>query len=118
MLLTAPALFAQSKSGTDIKVAKNIEKQEVSLSKKTSATPEYIANKQTSKMVASLGLSKEQTIKVQSLNLKVQQKIDVIKTSRMMEEKKQEFIQGNLNERLKELSTILTKEQFAKYTGK
>lgn len=80
-------------------------------------TPEQIAKQQTDKMTGLLSLSEEQTTKVYQLNLMVANKIDVIKKSDMTPERKKEFIEGNRNDRINALNTVLTPEQHAKYVA-
>ena len=116
ILISSTGLFAQTKNATDIRVSEDAK--EVSLDqKKNASSPESISKKQTAKMTKQLNLTPDQKEKVSNLNLRVQQKIDAVKKSNISEEKKQEFIQGNMNDRLNMLSTILTKEQLAKYTA-
>ena len=109
LLVGTATSFAQK----TITISPDFKKQETIQSSKV--TPQSIASKQTKKMTKLLGLSAEQTRKVGQLNLKVQEKIAVIKNSKRTEEGKQEFIKGNQRDRLNTLSTILTKEQFEKY---
>ena len=61
------------------------------------------------------GLRAERAAKAARRTLKVQEKIAAIKSSDKSAEKKQEFINGNLKDRLNTLPSILTEAQFVKY---
>ena len=107
MLISSTGLIAQESDKNNQTSNSQIEA--------TSNTPEERANIETNRMVKMLGLSKNQKNRVSILNLKVEEKIEVIRMSKMVEEKKDEFIQGNLKDRMNVLSTILTEEQMNKY---
>lgn len=115
LLIGTTGAFAQNDLNK-ITVSDDFNKNQTFSSSQTKAmTPKSIAAKQTKKMVALLGLTPDQTLKVGDLNLKVQEKIAAIKSSDKSAEKKQEFINGNLKDRLNALSSILTETQFVKY---
>lgn len=114
LLIGSTGAFAQNDLNK-ITVSDDINKNQTINSSQPKLTPKSIAAKQTKKMVALLGLTSDQTIKVGDLNLKVQEKIAAIKSSDKSDERKQEFINGNLKDRLNVLSSILTEEQFVKY---
>ncbi len=109
LLISTSSVFAQQKS-----IATKKEKKTVSIVQQKD-TPEERAKLQTKKMTKELNLTDEQVEKVAALNLKVEQKIQAIIDGEMSEERKKEFIEGNKNEKMKVLSTILTKEQMKKY---
>lgn len=114
LLVGTTGAFAQNDLNT-ITVSDDFNKDQTISSPQTKTTPKSIAGKQTKKMVALLELTPDQTLKVGDLNLKVQEKIAAIKSSDKSAEKKQEFINGNLKDRLNTLSSILTEAQFVKY---
>lgn len=114
LLVGTTGAFAQNDLNT-ITVSDDFNKDQTISSTQTKTTPKSIAGKQTKKMVALLELTPDQTLKVGDLNLKVQEKIAAIKSSDKSAEKKQEFINGNLKDRLNTLSSILTEAQFVKY---
>ncbi|GAB5419220.1 MAG: hypothetical protein Crog4KO_25650 [Crocinitomicaceae bacterium] len=75
-------------------------------------TPEDVAKKQTEKMKEVVELTSEQEEKVYALNLKVANKIDVIKKdATMTDEQKKEFIKGNKEDKRRALEDILTADQ-------
>ena len=79
-------------------------------------TPEERAEAQTQRMATALDLTEEQIEKVRILNLKVINKIQVIKEDESMTpEKKKEFIKGNKQDHKSVMKSILTDEQFVKY---
>ena len=78
--------------------------------------PEAKAKHQTEQMIKMLNLTVSQVTNISDLNLKVQKKIETIRVSHMTEEKKKEFIQGNLNDRMNALKTLLTESQFEEYS--
>ena len=74
------------------------------------------ARTKTDKLRDALELTEEQEEQVYQLNLKVAQKIQVIKEDESMTpERKKEFIRGNKNDHKAVMKTILTEEQFAEY---
>ena len=79
--------------------------------------PEVSARIQTEQMTKMLDLTESQVTSVSELNLKVQKKIEAINVSKMTEEKKREFIKGNLNDRMSVLRRLLTKSQFEEYSA-
>ena len=79
--------------------------------------PEASARIQTEQMTKMLDLTESQVTSVSELNLKVQKKIEAINVSKMTEEKKREFIKGNLNDRMSVLRRLLTKSQFEEYSA-
>ena len=79
--------------------------------------PEVSARIQTEQMTKMLDLTESQVTSVSELNLKVQKKIEAINVGKMTEEKKREFIEGNLNDRMSVLRRLLTKSQFEKYSA-
>ncbi|MCO4813711.1 MAG: hypothetical protein KC454_03300 [Flavobacteriales bacterium] len=79
--------------------------------------PEASARIQTEQMTKMLDLTESQVTSVSELNLKVQKKIEAIDVSKMTEEKKREFIEGNLNDRMSVLRRLLTKSQFEEYSA-
>lgn len=84
--------------------------------KKNDKTPGEMAAKQTEKMTELLDLTDDQVEKVRALNLKVANKIDVIrKDESMTAEKKKEFIKGNKADHKTMMQSILTEEQFQTY---
>tara|TARA_R110002072_G_scaffold282761_1_gene445830 strand:+ start:55844 stop:56245 length:402 start_codon:yes stop_codon:yes gene_type:complete len=85
--------------------------------KKSKRSVEDIARKQTAKMSTLLSLTEDQKTKVGELNLKVQQKLEVVRNSKMSEKQKKEQINGNNADRMSALSTILTDEQYKKYAA-
>lgn len=96
------------------------DEQEATLKAKKEAhknmTPQDIADKMTEHMIEELDLTAEQIERVKILNLKVAQKIDVIrKDESMSKDKKKEFIKGNMKDLKNSLKPILTDEQFEKY---
>ena len=75
-------------------------------------TPEERAATQTQKLTELLSLTPEQVERVKILNLKVEEKIEVIKNDETMStEKKKEFIKGNRQDQKTVLKSILTEEQ-------
>lgn len=83
---------------------------------KRDITPEDAAQKQTDKMKEVLELTTEQEQQVYELNLKVANKIDVIKNDdAMTDEKKKEFIKGNKEDKRRALEAILTAEQLTEW---
>ncbi len=79
-------------------------------------TPEERAKKKTDHLNEELSLTDDQYNKVYNLTVKVSEKIDVIKKDETMdEERKKEFIQGNMKDFENEMSKILTAEQFEKF---
>ena len=81
----------------------------------SNGTPQSRATAQTEAMTQLLNLTPAQITDVSQLNLKVEQKIEVIKTSNFSKAKKKEFINGNLSDKMKVLSVILTEKQLEKY---
>ena len=79
--------------------------------------PEVSARIQTEQMTKMLDLTESQVTSVSELNLKVQKKIEAINVGKMTEEKKREFIKGNLNDRMSVLRRLLTKSQFEEYSA-
>jgi len=110
LLISSTGVFAQQKTVTTKKTVGTPE--QVSLNK---STPEERAKKETQLMKTTLNLSDTQVERVSILNLKVEEKIQAILDSNMSDSKKKEFIEGNMNDKLNVLSTILSKEQLAKY---
>lgn len=83
---------------------------------KKDITPEDVAKKQTDRMKEVLELTAEQEEQIYALNLKVANKIDVIKKDdSMADEKKKEFIKGNKEDQRRALEAILTTDQLAKW---
>lgn len=79
-------------------------------------SPEMQAKRETERMVKELDLSESQELQVAELNLKVAQKIEAIKKDDTMDPKqKREFIKGNMDDKRKTLSTILSEDQLEKY---
>ncbi len=75
-------------------------------------SPEDVAKKQTEKMKEVIDMSPTQEERVYALNLKVANKIDVIKKdATMSDEKKKEFIKGNKEDKRRALEQILTEDQ-------
>lgn len=111
ILLSATSMQAQKQ----IIVKPTVQKVERKVFKLD--TPEARAKYQTQQMTTMLDLTEAQVARVSILNLKVENKIEVIRNSRMMEEKKKEFIQGNLNDRMSALKSLLTKDQFNEYSA-
>lgn len=111
ILISATTLQAQKE--TNAKPAAQKVKQ---INLKTEA-PEARAKHQTEQMTAMLDLTESQIVSISDLNLKVQKKLEAIKVSQMSEEKKKEFIQGNLNDRMNVLKTLLTESQFEEYSA-
>ncbi len=110
LVITSTSVFAQQKTiakKKSVGIAQTVSKQV--------NTPEERAKKETEIMKKELNLSDEQTERVSILNLKVEQKIQAIVDGDLPEDKKKEFIAGNMNEKLKVLSTILDEKQLAKY---
>ena len=105
LLITSTGVFAQQKTMT---------KSQTSTLEKVS-TPEERAKKETEMMKNTLNLSDNQVNRVSILNLKVEEKIQAILDGNMTSTKKKEFIEGNRNEKMKVLSSILSKEQLEKY---
>jgi hypothetical protein len=94
--------------------AKLKEIKEAKKAKKEETTLEEIAQKQTDKMKEVIELSAEQEEQIYALNLKVANKIDVIKKDdSMTDEKKKEFIKGNKEDKRRALEMILTEDQLA-----
>ena len=82
----------------------------------TEPSLEEIANAQTEEMTEKLDLNEEQIEQVAALNLKVVQKLDAVEKNESLDGvKKKEFVQGNMADRRRVLSTILTDEQLAEY---
>lgn len=78
-------------------------------------TPEEIAKIRTEKITEILDLTPDQVKLVSELNLKVEQKIEVIRNDETMTpERKKEFIEGNRKDQKNALTSILTEEQMAK----
>ena len=76
-------------------------------------TSEVVAKEQTDLMKQYLNLSEAQYTDAYQLNLKVADKIHVILDKNdWSEERKKEFIEGNLKDRRNAMSRILTEEQF------
>lgn len=85
-----------------------------------SVTPEAAAElrsrKQLETLTPELSLTPEQVEQIHALNIKVEAKIQAIRTNPEMDAaKKQEFIQGNRGDQRAMMQMILTPEQFAKY---
>lgn len=79
-------------------------------------SPEMRAKRQTKEMTDKLGLNEAQAEEVYELNLKVAEKIDAIRNDESMDaKKKRAFVKGNLDDKRKTLSSILTEEQLAQY---
>ncbi len=110
LLISSTGTFAQQKTIAKKKTVGT--SQQISQKK---STAEDRATKETEVMKNTLGLSDSQVSRVSVLNLKVEEKIQTILDSNMSDSKKKEFIEGNMNDKLNVLSTILSKEQLAKY---
>ena len=110
LLISSTGTFAQQKTIAKKKMVGT--SQQISQKK---STAEDRATKETEVMKNTLGLSDSQVSRVSVLNLKVEEKIQTILDSNMSDSKKKEFIEGNMNDKLNVLSTILSKEQLAKY---
>lgn len=80
-------------------------------------TPGEYAEKQTAKMLEVIDdITPEQEERLRILNLKVAEKIDVIKKDESMsDEKKKEFIKGNKEDKRRMLESILTEAQLAQW---
>ncbi|MCR9172800.1 MAG: hypothetical protein NXI10_09925 [bacterium] len=85
--------------------------------KRKDMTPGEIALKQTEKMKEVIDdLTPEQEEQLHALNLKVVMKIDAIKKDETMsEEKKKEFIKGNMEDKRRMLESILTEAQMQQW---
>lgn len=91
------------------------EKKAQRKASKKKTTAERAAAK-SDKMVEKLSLDSDQEEKVRTLNLKVAMKIEAIKKDdSMSKEKKKEFIEGNMNDHMIVMKTILTAEQLVTY---
>jgi len=110
-LLSATSMYAQK----DINVKSTIQKVERKVFKLN--TPEALAKFETEKMTTMLDLTESQILLVSNINLEVENKIETIKFSRMVEEKKQAFILENLKDRMNTLKQILTIDQFEEYSA-
>lgn len=74
------------------------------------------SRKQLESLTTELSLTPEQVEQIHNLNVKVEAKIQAIRSNTEMDSaKKQEFIRGNREDQRNMMSTILTPEQFAKY---
>jgi len=111
ILISATTLQAQKETSSK-PVAQKVK--QINL---ISEAPEARAKHQTEQMTAMLDLTESQIVSISDLNLKVQKKIEAIKVSQMAEEKKKDFIQGNLNDRMNVLKTLLTESQFEEYSA-
>lgn len=85
-----------------------------------SVTPEAAAElrsrKQLETLTPELGLTPEQVEQIHALNIKVESKIQAIRTNPEMDAaRKQEFIRGNRDDQQRMMQMILTPEQYAKY---
>jgi hypothetical protein len=103
---------------TEDQIAKMAEMkaEKKQLKQENKSTPEDRAAKQTAEMTEKLSLTPEQVEKVSVLNLKVENKIAVIKKdAAMTKEKKREFIKGNKKDHMSVMKTILTAEQLVSY---
>lgn len=79
-------------------------------------TPGEKAAKQTAAMTQVLSLTPEQVEKVQTLNLKVADKVDAIEKNNAIDAaNKKEFIEGNKKDHMAMMRTILTDEQLVTY---
>ncbi len=79
-------------------------------------TPDDIAQLQTNRMKTALDLSDAQEPNVYFLNKKVAEKIAAIqKNADLTDDKKQEYIKGNLIDRRRAMSSILTPDQLEKF---
>jgi len=87
--------------------------KEALIAEYASGTTDEIAQIQTDRMKTALQLSDGQETNVHYLNKKVAEKIAAIKNNpSITDDKKEEFIKGNLKDRRKAMSTILTPNQF------
>jgi len=111
LLLSASSMHAQ-KVVTEAPTVQKTEKRVFKLE-----TPEARAKHQTEQMTTMLDLTEAQVARVSILNLKVEEKIEAVRNSRMIEEKKKEFIQGNLNDRMSTLKQLLTEDQYNEYSA-
>tara|TARA_B110000285_G_scaffold139147_1_gene155714 strand:+ start:97 stop:477 length:381 start_codon:yes stop_codon:yes gene_type:complete len=111
LLISTTSLLGQKETNVKPSVQK-VEKNNFKLD-----TPEARAKHQTEQMTTMLDLTESQVPNIYNLNLKVQKKLEAIKTSSMVEEKKKEFIQGNLDDRMNTLKRLLTKHQFEEYSA-
>lgn len=94
-LLAAPSLFAQEKGDHSDK------------------TPEQRAAQHTKRMTRELGLSSDQTAKVQDINLRFAQSLSEVKGSTAEQGAKKEQAQGMKEKRDQELKLVLTEEQYS-----
>ncbi|MDC1195796.1 hypothetical protein N8Z27_03240 [Crocinitomicaceae bacterium] len=79
-------------------------------------TPAEKAASQTAEMTSALSLTPEQVVKVESLNLRVAKKIEVIETNATFSAaKKTEFINGNKKDHKSVMKMILSEEQLVTY---
>jgi hypothetical protein len=79
-------------------------------------TPAEKAASQTAEMTSVLSLTPEQVMRVESLNLKVANKIEAIETNTSFNAaKKTEFINGNKKDHKSVMKMILSDEQFVTY---
>ena len=79
---------------------------------KNQLTPEERAAKKTAHIKELCTLTADQEAKVSELNIRVEQKIEVIrKDESMSEDRKKEFIKGNRKDQMNVLKSILTPEQ-------
>ena len=111
LLLSASSMYAQKQ----VKTTPTVQKVDIKAMKLD--TSEARAIRETEKMTTMLDLTEAQVNRVSVLNLKVEEKIEVIKLSRMVEEKKKVMIEGNLTDRINVLRSILTQDQFDEYTA-
>lgn len=79
-------------------------------------SPEAHSEKETKRLTEALDLTPEQQEKVAALTLKVAQKIKAVKEdASLSSERKKEFIKGNMGDKHRAMSMILTPEQMEKY---
>lgn len=100
---------------TSISFSQSIVNTQSSNNQISNGTPQSRATAHTNAMTQLLNLTPSQISDVSQLNLKVEQKIETIKTGTFSQEKKEEFIAGNLSDKIKVLSVILTETQLEKY---
>lgn len=111
LLLSTAAVFGQKEINFKPKVQKAERKQFIL------KTPEARAQFETKKMTAMLDLTEAQVARVSALNLKVENKIEAVNLRKITDEKKQEFIKGNLADRMTMLKRFLSKDQFDEYSA-
>ena len=90
-------------------------KQEL-LAEYQTGTPDEIAQLQTNRMKVELELTDSQETNVYFLNKKVAEKIAAIQSnSDLSDDRKEDYTIGNLKDRRRAMSSILTPEQFNKF---